>query len=230
MRVVIFNICIVTVFFISCNNHKQDEEIYSVKNKHIVKSLYRHGHLYSVQSFTKDTIPDGAEIIYYENGKMQKWKWYDIDYQADKVDSVVTLSENRKEFQTIQTGKEHYWYPACIAYYDSFGKFDTLVGKVFIKTKHIDKIFCIGIASPPRVLAKIILTDSEYHNKPKQYLYEPSPVDTICWVQLPDFHYKAGHDFFLDDLIIDSANHYYMTTGIQILNDKIDYLNRNRNK
>ena len=209
------------LFCLACNHTQPLYTKYRTKGNHFIVETYKGSKLYSTQSFDKDSIPDGPGITYFPNGKIEKWKWFDINQMIGTSDSIATFFHDNREL-SLSKLKKNDQYPVCMAYYDSTGKFDTLVGYPLVERRYNNGIMAIGIAYPPSVYAKIILTDSEFAKVTKQYLYEPEPADALCWVPLTDLKYQKGHIYYLEYMLVDKSDHFYMSTGVQLFNDKLD--------
>ena len=192
--VIIVLVMIMAIIIVQVGNNNShtigNEFKYYRSGRFLVKDSYDSaGKLVTKQFFNADTMPDGAEIDYYANGKIEKWKWFD------------------------PTSK----YSYCVVYYNAKGGFDTFVGRPFIGTGYDHKHeLCIELINPPNVNIKMGYVDFYNGKVMEQLAYPPSPTDTIAWVILDHYKHEDGHKYMLYYYFVDSSNHILCESSIEL--------------
>jgi len=116
---------VLLILVLSCDNeHHQKNSFVRIYNigSFLIKETYDSlQHLKIKQFFNKDTVPNGALITFYPNGKIYTWKWY---FDDDKN-------------------------PRCKIIYDSNGHFSKMEGYVIIDSQYIRQNIDLALALPP---------------------------------------------------------------------------------
>lgn len=197
----------ILLLFGNCENAIQKKPIKANKEKYykngrfLVRETYdSSGRLQAKQFFNKDTIPDGAEIDYYMNGNVEKWKWY-------------TLQDK---------------YPRCLIHYDDNGIYDTIKGNPFIDgIKANDTDLAVKFVNPLNVKSFIMLEDKYKNEIVVQYKFDPISLDTVNIVILnkkSGYAKKVGHQYLIYFYIIDSVRSLLHRTP-KAIELKDDYFN-----
>jgi len=207
-----YSVLIILVFIIvySCKNGNTKEVQnnsfrYYDTGRFLIKESYDgSGRITTKQYYNKDTIPDGAEFDYYNNGKMKKWKWFDAKQKT----------------------------PYCGAYYDSNGVFDTFKGDAILNVGNEDSSsLYVTLANPPNV--KFIVTfDDSYKNKHiNELIYDPIKTDSTSFIIIhrskDEFVYNKEHKYTLNFYIVDS-NYKVLSgakTAVQLNEKSYTYIN-----
>jgi len=156
-----------------------------IKGTAIVKKVYnKEGVLLTMQSFTKDTIPNGALIHFYPNGKIKQWTWYS--------------SELKNPFATVL--------------YKNNGMFDTLHGNPFIKSVTSGNDVYVELINPPNVNVIFGFKDFYRDSLMKKVVYQPDLTDSTGWVILrsKDVNFKKDHNYMCNFLIADTFKKEYI--------------------
>jgi hypothetical protein len=175
---------------------------FSSMGKFIVKETYDSiGLIRAKQYFNKDTIPDGSEIEYYSNNRIEKWKWHTLDNK----------------------------YPICGVYYSSKGFFDSFKGRPFIEFINKDKMkgsLYIELINPPNINSIVLLDDSSCDHR-LQLKYDPIVSGSLNWVIIGDSNedkLKNGHRYTLYYFVVDSnKKELYRATKAMYLYDSGRY-------
>jgi hypothetical protein len=183
----VYNIVCLTVFitiFSNCrnaenNNNKHYLDRLYKDNRFLIKEAYdSSGKIKLKQYFNKDTVPDGAMIEYYSNGKIAKWRWFRAKHKN----------------------------PDCGIFYNEDGSFDTLKGKPFLAIGNdADQNPVIELINPPQVKFTIGYKDYYENKMIKKIYYDPILTDTISWVPLDEYKKTKGHEYIICFYIIDSV-------------------------
>jgi len=169
---------------LACNNAKSNKSIYIVNEKSIIIKVYNaRDTLLTMQSFTKDTIPNGAFVSYYPNGKVKKWVWYTSELKA----------------------------PCAAVYYNEKGVFDTLHGNPFIRSITSRNNIYVELINPPNVNILFGCKDFYRDSLIKKVVYHPSLTDSTSWVTLDstDFIFKNDHNYMCNFLIVDTLKNVF---------------------
>jgi hypothetical protein len=140
----------------SCNNSvdsaKKSFDWVDSNNALVKKTYSKTGAIIKVQLFTKDTVPSGAEIDFYNNGVIKHWKYY--------------TDQSR--------------LPRCVVYYDSLGKFDTLIGMPFIDSyRGEDGVIYVKTINPPATKSVLLLDIYKDGKKIDNVAYSPISTDSM---------------------------------------------------
>lgn len=171
--------------FISCKQtnktKKRANTSFTFKDHILLETSFdSEGKLESVKHF-RNSRQIGAEIEYYGNGKIKKWKWYGPE------------------------GK----YPWIVIYYDSNGTYDGFKGEAIIsavKFKNSNKIY-VEMINPPFV--KCIFGCKDYYNNVlvKRNFWDPGTTDSTAWVGLQVDSLQENHKYSVLLYFADSIHH-----------------------
>ena len=149
----------------------------------LVKETYdRTGKIEAKQYFDKDTIPDGAAIEYYPNGKVESWIWY------------------------IHND------PYCGVFFNEQGDFDTLKGNPFLDVIccNGNNDPDIKLINPPQVAFRLLFKDIYKKKVIKKIMYEPLLTDTVSWVPLDEYKYQEGHNYKIYFYVVDTVKTFLL--------------------
>jgi hypothetical protein len=136
------------------------------------------GNLILIKYYNQDTISKGAEIEYYSNGNIYKWKWFDT------------------------TNK----YAYCAVYYDTNGKFKSFKGTPFVNGGEFNDVTYIQTINPPAVKFVVGYRDFYKGKLLKQQVYEPALTDSTSWIMLSEYKYNKNHTYFVYFYFVDSVS------------------------
>ena len=178
-----FFIAAITVASLGCKKKEtpHNSTVFYTHNNHLIKKKFDSlGKLLSVQSLTFDSLLDGPQIFYYNNGQIKKWIW------RQKEDSISR----------------------CGAYYNLDGKFDTLRGNPFLDSrKNYPRGKSVTILNPPGI--KYVLFRQEYYKGKfvQALFYDPELTDSTSHIVMERHNDKLikGHEYILNFFIIDSS-------------------------
>jgi hypothetical protein len=160
---------------LSCANNRQDKTVYRNQNQYLIEDVYNNfGQLKYSKSYNKDTIPNGAEIFYYPNGKIEKWAWY----------NALIGEESRKKYAFI------------FFYFNENGDLDSTNGTPFIRpiiTK--SGYVAIEMVNPPNVKYIFGYKDFIGDKVVFKQAYEPAVTDSTSWVTLEKHKFEQGHTY-----------------------------------
>jgi hypothetical protein len=169
----------------------------------IIKEIFDStGQMMTMQSFNKDTIPNGAQTTYYSNGKIRKWKWF-------KNDTIAL----------------------CGAYYDSNGICYAFRGNPFLKAGNESHSgIYVTMVTPPTTKFITIFRDSFKNKIVNQLTYEPVNTDSNSYIVIKktedEFKYKEGHTYTLCFYIVDSE--YTVLAGgetaLEFFDNRYDFI------
>ncbi len=192
--------CFIALFLPSCNSDAPDSRNTTIKylyiNNHLVREIYDSiGKIKIRKTLNEDTTSYGSELNYYDNGKIEKWKWF---FYSEK-------------------------YPDCVIYYNDNGAFDTLQGNPFISTIYNkERILCVKLINPPNVKIKVGYRNY-YRNKiVQQFAYSPIETDSVAWVFLYEHKPKKNHNYKLYYYVVDSLNHIQFELSTELQNHEDD--------
>ena len=181
-KMVIYSCLFLTFFcFEKCRGKQLKNLIkYSLHGRFIIKESFdSSGKITGRQYFNKDTIPNGAEIYYYPNGKIKHWKW----------------------FQNNKT-------PSCGVYYDTDGVFFAFRGNPFIDLgNETDTSVYVTLVNPPNIKFIIVYEDTYKSKVMKSLMFEPTLTDSTSWIVIDrnsnEFLYQKEHKYELIFYVID---------------------------
>lgn len=204
---VLFFLSLSFCFCAACNHN-----VTNIKNDwydsayYVVKKTYGENlKLQKLQFFSKDTIPNGAEISFYTNGNIKDWKWhwYRLPGGASSI---------------------------CSIHYDTNGKFENFYGNPFIEsleTPYNYKI--IKLVKAPGIRA--IVTSHIYVNDVlvDSLMYEPTYNDSVGAIKLGahnDFKFAPEYKCILKYHIMDSVGNKIIRVGydMEITEKKFRYI------
>jgi hypothetical protein len=176
-------------FFQNCKDNHRKTDFPSSKYTYIGTSLIKEtfdstGKITIRQYYNADTVPNGAKIEFYNNGKIASWIWY---------------SSKHKE-------------PYCGVYYSEEGLFDTLRGIPFIDIvykKDFDYPY-IKTINPPNVALQLVYKDIYNGKIVKKTLYGPILTDSVAWFGLDEYKYQNGHKHEIYFNIVDTIKEYLL--------------------
>ena len=175
IRQPIFYVVIIAIMY-SCRSN--DVKIYKV-GKHIIKDVYgNQGEIRRRQYFSNDTLPDGAEIDYFPDGKIAIWRWY--------------------KYKDVR--------PCCVLFYNKNGVFDSLKGNPFLHAIYVsDTGFYLQGIKPPQ-LAYIVEYNDVFKGKLiNTDAFKPSETDTIDWIAISHHKFEKDHIYNINFCIIDTV-------------------------
>jgi hypothetical protein len=153
----------------------------SIKSDKYGYTVYEHdsaGILIYTQHYSKDSLPWGEKILYYNKGKINKWYWY---------------QKNEK-------------YPEIIITYDFDNTYNSYKGTPYLSSESLgNSHILVKLVIPPYVSFEITYLAIESGVITRSKKYFPTRTDSISYLTI-DHYFEPNKVYYLKTVFFDKYN------------------------
>lgn len=185
-----------SLLFLSCLNKPKPigwDEFETYHNRFVVKSYDSNKTLRHLKSFDlKDSSSYGEDIYFDEQGKYEKWYWYE----------------------------RHQRYPDAAIYYFNIGsKNDSVIGghPILKVLKSSKSNLLIEMINPKNVNSVLEVRELKNKKLINTKAYYPGKTDTTSWVTLKNFSILKNHEYYLYYFLLDKKKQIIDSFSTEII-------------